>query len=54
MLWNLWNIIERWWNLDTQDSANLRILTEPCKELPESVSSAEPTLSVATDNEMSR
>ncbi len=24
-----------WWNLDTKNNANLRILTEPCKELAE-------------------
>jgi len=30
-------------NLDTQNSANLRILKEPSRELPEPVGSAEPS-----------
>jgi len=33
-----------WRNLDTKNSANLRILTEPCTELAEPVGSAEPRL----------
>ncbi len=33
-------LLNFWRNLDTKNSANLRILTEPCKELAEPVGSA--------------
>jgi len=37
-------LLNFWRNLDTKNSANLRILTEPCKELAEHVGSADPRL----------
>jgi len=37
-------LLNFWRNLDTKNSANLRILAEPCKELAEPVGSAEPRL----------
>ncbi len=48
VLFNLFQVAEPlkhfWRNLDTKNSANLRILAEPCKELAEHVGSAEPRL----------
>jgi len=37
-------LLSVWQNLDAQNSASLRILREPCKELMEPVGSAEPRL----------